>query len=42
MNIPGGYQKLLIAGTRHSEMQYEGIHIVDIADWLLEKDDIGQ
>lgn len=42
MNIPGGYQKLLIAGTRHSEMQYEGIRIVDIADWLLEKDDIGQ
>lgn len=36
VNIPGGYQKLLIAGTRQSEMQYEGIHIVDIADWLLE------
>ena len=36
INIPGGYQKLLIAGTRQSEMQYEGIHIVDIADWLLE------
>lgn len=36
VNIPGGYQKLLIAGTRQSEMQYEGIRIVDIADWLLE------
>lgn len=36
INIPGGYQKLLIAGTRQSEMQYEGIRIVDIADWLLE------
>jgi uncharacterized protein len=35
IDIPGGYQKLLIAGTRHSEMQYEGIRIVDIADWLL-------
>ena len=35
INIPGGYQKLLIAGTRQSEMQYEGIRIVDIADWLL-------
>ncbi len=37
INIPGGYQKLLIAGTRQSEMQYEGIRIVDIADWLLER-----
>ena len=36
INIPGGYQKLLISGTRQSEMQYEGIRIVDIADWLLE------
>ncbi len=36
INIPGGYQKLFIAGTRQSEMQYEGIRIVDIADWLLE------
>ena len=36
INIPGGYQKLLIAGTRQSEMQYDGIRIVDIADWLLE------
>ena len=36
INIPSGYQKLLIAGTRQSEMQYEGIRIVDIADWLLE------
>ncbi len=36
INIPGGYQKLPIAGTRQSEMQYEGIRIVDIADWLLE------
>lgn len=35
INIPGGYQKLLIAGTRQSEMQYEGIRIVDIADWLM-------
>lgn len=37
INIPGGYTKLLIAGTRQSEMQYEGIRIVDIADWLLEE-----
>lgn len=36
INIPGGYSKLLIAGTRQHEMRYEGICIVDIADWLLE------
>lgn len=35
INIPGGYQKLLIAGTRQPEMQYEGIRVIDIADWLL-------
>ena len=35
INIPGGYQKLLIAGTRQHEMQHEGIRIIDIADWLL-------
>ena len=35
INIPGGYQKILIAGTRQPEMQYEGIRIVDIAEWLL-------
>ena len=37
INIPGGYSKLLIAGTRQHEMQYEGIRIIDIADWLLEE-----
>ena len=37
INIPGGYTKLLIAGTKQSEMRYEGIRIIDIADWLLEK-----
>lgn len=37
VNIPGGYQKLLIAGTRQPEMQYEGIRIIDIADWLFEE-----
>ena len=36
INIPGGYSKLLIAGTRQHEMRYEGICVVDIADWLLE------
>ena len=37
INIPGGYTKLLIAGTKQPEMRYEGIRIIDIADWLLEK-----
>lgn len=36
INIPGGYSKLLIAETRHPEYLYEGIRVVDIADWLLE------
>lgn len=36
MNIPGGYTKLLITRTRQPERDYEGIRIVDIADWLLD------
>ena len=28
--------KMLIAGTRHEEYQYEGIRIVDISKWLLD------
>ncbi len=35
MNIPGGYQKLLIAETHQPRQNYEGIQIVDIADWLV-------
>ena len=27
---------MLIARTRNDEYQYEGIKIVDLADWLLE------
>ena len=38
INIPGGYQKLLIAETHQPKQNYEGIQIVDIADWLLEED----
>ena len=26
---------MVIARTRHDEYQYEGVKIVDIADWLL-------
>jgi hypothetical protein len=27
---------MVIARTRHDEYQYEGIKIVDIADWILD------
>ena len=30
-------QKYVIARTRHDEYQYEGIKVIDIADWLLDK-----
>ena len=27
---------MVIARTRHDEYQYEGVRIIDIADWLLD------
>ncbi len=37
LQIKDAYPKIVIARTRYDEYQYEGVRIVDISDWLLEK-----
>lgn len=37
LKIKDAYPKLLLARTRTEPYLYEGIHVIDIADWLLGK-----
>lgn len=35
LQIKDAYPKMVITRSRHDEYQYEGVRIVDVADWLL-------
>ena len=37
LKIKDAYCKMIIARTKHKEYQYEGIRIIDAADWLVQK-----
>ena len=37
LQIKDAYPKMLISRTKHDEYQHEGIRVVDVANWLLDK-----
>jgi predicted AAA+ superfamily ATPase len=37
LQIKDAYPKMIVARTRRAEYQYEGVKIIDAADWLLDK-----
>lgn len=37
LKINDAYPKMIISRTRDSEYQYDGVRIIEIADWLLDK-----